>query len=117
MTPEGKIKRKVNEALKKFGNHVWKFMPVQASAFGMPALDYLVCFRGRFIGIETKAPGKHPSPRQLGTIASINAAGGLTFVIDGDEALDIMMGYLTHADMFANFLDPQESAPANVGCN
>jgi hypothetical protein len=114
-TPEGKIKRKVNEALKRFGNRVWKFMPVQASAFGMPALDYLVCFYGWFIAIETKAPGKHPSPRQLDTIASINSAGGLTFVIDSDESLQIMVDYLTH--VLANLPSPQESAPANIGCN
>ncbi len=93
-TPEGKIKRKVNEALKEFGNRVWKFMPVQASAFGMPALDYLTCFYGRFLAIETKAPGKKPSPRQLATMAAIVQAGGLVFVIDSDESLLRMTGYM-----------------------
>jgi hypothetical protein len=48
-----------------------------------------VCWNGRFIGIETKAPGKrgNTSPNQDREIAAIRAANGLAVVIDDVEQL------------------------------
>jgi hypothetical protein len=83
-TPEHKIKTKVNKVLAHWEG-VYKFMPVQ-QGFGAPTLDYLVSVNGHFLGIETKAPGKKPTPRQLETIKQITAAGGTAIVIDGDMA-------------------------------
>jgi hypothetical protein len=40
--------------------------------------------RGRFFGVEAKAPGKKPTGFQALQIAAIRAAGGMVFVIDGD---------------------------------
>lgn len=114
-TPEGKIKRKVNQALKEFGEHVWKFMPVQASAFGMPALDYLLCYRGRFIAIETKAPGKKTTARQEATCNAIRDAGGLCFLVDDDESLQILVGHLYNVEQAANFNEAQENPPPSNG--
>jgi hypothetical protein len=52
---------------------------------GAPALDFMhVTVKGRTCAIETKAPGKSPTPRQLLTISAICEAGGTVFVIDGD---------------------------------
>ena len=82
MTPEGKVKAKVNRALYNW-DHVYKFMPVQMG-FGAATLDYLISVNGYFLGIETKAPGKKPTDRQLQTMAQIVAAGGTVLVIDGD---------------------------------
>lgn len=81
MTPEGKVKDKVKKLLQEFG--AYYFMPVQ-TGFGAPTIDFLACHNGRFLGIETKAPGKKPTPRQEVTMGRINAAGGKTLVIDGD---------------------------------
>lgn len=39
---------------------------------------------GLYVGVETKAPGGKPTPRQNRTIAEIHAANGVVFVIDGD---------------------------------
>lgn len=87
ITPEGRIKKKVNLALKKLGKHCWRFCPVQ-SGFGTVALDYLLCIGGMFVAIETKAPGKKPTPLQESTMSNILAAGGLVFLVDGDESLN-----------------------------
>ena len=109
-TPEGKIKRKVNQALKEFGDHVWKFMPVQASAFGMPALDYLLCVNKRFVAIETKAPNKEPTKRQLQTIDAICKAGGVVFIVDDEASLQQMMVVLRG---FTNLDQTQENPPTS----
>lgn len=82
MTPEGKVKKKVSDLLKATPE-VWYTMPVP-SGFGESTLDYLGCHRGRFFAIETKAPGKKPTLRQMQTMAAIERGGGKTFVIDGD---------------------------------
>ena len=84
-TPEGKVKSKVNDALRPIA-HLWKFMPVQ-TGYGIPALDYLLCVRGRFIAIETKAPGKKLTTRQQHTKAELEAAGAKVFIVDGPDSL------------------------------
>lgn len=80
MTPEGRVKEKVKKILKEHG--AYYFMPVQAG-YGMPALDFHCCFRGRAFFIETKAAGKKPTPRQELTMKEIRKAHGVCFVIDG----------------------------------
>lgn len=84
MTPEGKIKAKVNKVLARYPES-YRFMPVP-SGYGLSSLDYLVCHCGLFCAIETKAPGGKPTDRQKKIIAEIESAGGRTFVIDGDTA-------------------------------
>lgn len=92
-TPEGKIKKKVNAALRQLGADVYRFMPVQ-SGFGMQTLDYLLSVRGRFVAIETKAPGKKLTPLQEGTKAAIEAAGGIVLVVYDEPTLAIAMNIL-----------------------
>jgi hypothetical protein len=88
VTPEGRVKAKVNAALKPHidANHIWKFMPVQMG-LGIPALDYLLCVCGMFVAIETKVPGKKPTPRQELTMAALTAAGAKVFVVDDEISL------------------------------
>lgn len=87
MTPEGKVKAQVREVLKSW--QAYTFMPVQMG-FGAATLDFLCCIRGRFVGVETKRPGKiaHATRRQLETIDQIRAAGGLAYVVDSGDMLD-----------------------------
>ena len=82
MTPEGKIKA----AIKKRLNFIkaYYFFPVQMG-MGSATLDCLGCWRGRFFGIEAKAPGKKPTARQLVTMEQIRQAGGTVYVIDNIE--------------------------------
>lgn len=94
-TPEGKVKAKVSGLLKATPN-LYYFMPVQGG-YGAATLDYLGCYLGRFFGIETKKPRAKPTERQLQTIASIELAGGKTFVIDGDTTeLELWIKATTH---------------------
>jgi phosphoglycolate phosphatase-like HAD superfamily hydrolase len=81
MTPEGKVKAKVKRYLDRYPDH-YREMPVP-TGYGKSGLDFTVCFFGHFLAIETKVPGKKPTPRQEQTIKAITAAGGTVFVCDG----------------------------------
>ncbi|MDE2102742.1 MAG: VRR-NUC domain-containing protein [Patescibacteria group bacterium] len=83
-TPEGKVKELVKSALRKYG--VYWHCPVQ-NGMGAPSLDFVCCYRGKYFAIETKAPGKKPTPRQELTMEQISASGGVCFVVDGEAAL------------------------------
>ena len=52
-TPEGKVKKRVRQVLDSLG--AYYVMPVTGGYGNSGAPDFLVCLRGRFIGIETKA--------------------------------------------------------------
>jgi hypothetical protein len=93
MTPEGKIKAKINKLLDHYGNRVYRYMPVPGG-YGRPTIDYLVCFDGLFIGIEAKKPGEGPTERQSGTLEDIRGAGGSTFVVSNEAELQILEQFL-----------------------
>jgi hypothetical protein len=82
MTPEGKVKADVKRELKLRG--IWYFMPMQ-NGFGVVGIpDFICCWNGRFLAIETKAPKKrsHTTANQERQIADINAHGGYAIVVD-----------------------------------
>ena len=87
MTPEGRVKAKVKAYLKALG--VWYFCPVSngMGVHGIP--DIICCYNGRFIGIETKAPGriKNVSELQKAQIEAIRSAGGIAVVVDSVDQL------------------------------
>lgn len=89
-TPEAAVKKLVKKALDALPCPHYRFLPVQ-TGFGAKTLDFLISVAGRFVAIETKAPGKKPTPLQEFTIEQIKAAGGLVFVVDGKERLDEAM--------------------------
>ncbi len=89
MTPEGKVKAKVNRALAKLPK-AYKFMPVQ-NGMGAPGLDYYCCIAGLFVAIETKVEGKDMTDRQKVTRDNIEAAGGLVFCIHNQDEIDDML--------------------------
>jgi hypothetical protein len=93
-TPEGKVKAKVKALLKKYG--AWYCLPVSAGygQHGIP--DFLVCHRGKFVGIETKAPGKADKVTALQKAQGrgILAAGGEWVVIADDEHLESLERWL-----------------------
>lgn len=86
-TPEGKVKKSVKNCLAEFGHKVNGFWPVP-NGLGESHLDWVGCAKrpfggGAFFCIETKAPGKKPTPRQIRRIEDVQLAGGRVFVIDG----------------------------------
>ena len=85
-TPEGKVKNMVRRHLQPYKG-LYEYWPVP-SGYGASSLDCLVCYKGTFIAIETKAPGKKPTPRQEACIKQIRDAGGYAYVIDGPECDD-----------------------------
>lgn len=96
MTPEGKVKAKVNRVLSRYKG-IYRHMPVPYG-YGASTLDYLICVQGRFLAIETKAPGAKPTDRQKMIINQIRAAGGTVFVIDGDTTeLETYLESIKHA--------------------
>ena len=87
-TPEGKVKAAVKRALKERG--VWWYMPVQNGMGVVGVPDFICCANGRFVAIETKAPGKKNTltANQQQRIKEILAAGGTAVVIDDVSQLD-----------------------------
>lgn len=85
MTPEGKVKKAVDQVLHehKTISGTYALKPVQ-NGMGSPALDYHGSHKGFAFVIETKAPGKSPTPRQLSTLRRIALSGASCFLIDGD---------------------------------
>ena len=79
-TPESKVKKKVKALLDQHG--AWHNWPVPVG-YGVPMLDCVGCYHGRFFAIETKAEGAVLTPRQEFTKEQIEFAGGRVFVITG----------------------------------
>lgn len=87
MTPEGKVKKAVREYLR--ANDIWFYQPVQNGMGQVGIPDFICCYRGTFIAIETKAPGKlnGVTPNQQRVIDAIKAHGGLAVVVDSIDSL------------------------------
>lgn len=76
--PEAKVKEVVKRLLKMYG--CYQHWPVQ-TGYGAACLDCHACYNGMYFVVETKAPGKHLTPRQEITIEDVQNAGGKTFVV------------------------------------
>jgi hypothetical protein len=86
-TPEGKVKDAIKKELRK--RDIWYFMPMQ-NGFGVVGIpDFICCYKGRFVAIETKAPGKRgcTTPNQDRTLAEIATHGGWAVVVDDVQQL------------------------------
>ena len=94
-TPEGRVKDAVKALLRE--RRIWYYMPVGngMGVVGIP--DFICCWDGKFLAIETKAPGKagNTTPNQKRRIAEIQSANGLALVVDDVEqlrtTLDLLM--------------------------
>jgi len=93
MTPEGKIKSKINTLLDTYGDRIYKFMPVP-TGYGKRTVDYLLCVLGQFAAIEAKKPGGKPTGKQADTLEAVVKAGGIAFVIDDDDGVDLLKRWL-----------------------
>lgn len=86
ITPEGRIKHLVKKVLAGIPGS-YQHWPVQ-NGMGSPTLDCIACVKGYYVAIETKAPGKKPTPRQEITMKSMQAAGALVFVVDSEQKVN-----------------------------
>jgi hypothetical protein len=92
-TPEGRVKDAIKKVLKEY--NVWYFMP-SANGFGKVGVpDFICCWKGRFLAIEAKAPGKinNTTPNQKMRIQEINDAMGIALAVDNAQTVkDILDG-------------------------
>lgn len=77
---EAHVKEAVKQVLKKKG--VWYFMPAMNGFGRMGVPDFVCCYKGVFLAIETKYGGNGLTAHQSREIDNIQAAGGSTLVID-----------------------------------
>lgn len=88
-TPEGKVKEQVRTLLER--HDAWFFMPSQ-SGFGRRGIpDFIVCYKGRFLAIETKSKySSHKvTPLQKKELDAIKRAYGAALVVNEDNLSDI----------------------------
>jgi len=88
MTPEGRVKKKVVDILKAAG--AYYFFPATGGYGRSGVPDIIVCFKGRFIGIECKAGDNTPTALQQRELMRIIDAGGSAFVVN-EEALNALV--------------------------
>lgn len=100
MTPEGRVKKKINFLLDKHSLFVYteKMVP---TGFGTSGLDYTLCVNGLFVAVEAKAPGEWLTPRQRMTALKILGAGGKVFIVSNDDGLGALNRWLSYCALTA----------------
>lgn len=93
-TPEGKVKQKVRGILDQYPS-MYYYMPVP-TGYGRVSLDFIGCYNRLFFAVETKADGGKLTHRQKMTIAEMQLAGAVVFVLTGtvDLAYAELIGWL-----------------------
>jgi hypothetical protein len=109
VTPEGAVKKRVKDYLKS--RDAWYYMPVSNGMGRVGCPDILVCWHGRFIALETKAPGKRNkvTPNQEREIDAINSANGLALVVDGVEQVERAFRLIEEGVDYAEILAASQS--------
>ena len=79
-TPESKVKKKVVDVLKQHGAYF--FYPVTGGYGRSGVPDIVVCWQGRFIGIECKTQGNAPTQLQMKNLNEIVGQDGISLIID-----------------------------------
>jgi hypothetical protein len=82
-TPEAKVKRKLDQWLDNNMPDHWRVKP-RGGPFGLAGCpDYLICWRGIFIGIEVKSDVGEASALQMMNLKMIKKAGGVAVLLKG----------------------------------
>lgn len=92
MTPEKRLKVVVRKLLDEL--QAYYVMPVTGGYGTQGAPDFLVCHKGRFIGIETKAGRGRTTALQELNLKRIREAGGVAVVVYEDD-IDMLRKLLT----------------------
>jgi Holliday junction resolvase len=89
-TPEGKVKDAIKKFLKERG--AWYFMPVSNGMGQVGIPDIIVCYKGVFVAIEAKAPGKkgNTTANQDRVIEAIRSADGFAWVVDNPADMPML---------------------------
>lgn len=87
MTPESKVKAKVKKTLLEIG--AYYAMPIGTGYGNAGVPDFLVCYKGIFVGIECKAHDNKPTALQLKNLADIESAGGTALIINETNVAEL----------------------------
>lgn len=92
MAREKTIENKIKSYLKSKGAYYFKHHGNQFSQVGVP--DIIVCYKGRFIGIEVKNEAGKTSPLQDYNLEAIQNAGGVGLVARDVQIVKELLEYL-----------------------
>lgn len=89
-TPEAVVKDACKKFLKARG--IFFFMPVSNGMGQVGIPDIICCYKGLFVAIETKAPGKRANltDNQKRIMENIRDADGFAFVVDDPSELGVL---------------------------
>ena len=79
-TSEGRVKTKIRKVLDDL--KCYYVMPVTGGYGNSGVPDFMVCYAGRFIGIEAKTMGNKPTALQSKHLRDIVTCGGFGLVVD-----------------------------------
>ena len=79
-TPEAKVKKQIRAILDEYG--AYYAMPIGSGYGNSGVPDFLVCYKGWFIGIEAKAGKGKTTALQDMNLEKIEKAGGMTMIIN-----------------------------------
>lgn len=79
-TPEAKVKARVKRILHDVG--CYYVMPATGGYGNSGVPDFLICYKGKFIGLECKANSKVPTALQYENLKKIQDNGGETLIVD-----------------------------------
>jgi Holliday junction resolvase len=97
-TPESKVKSLVTRQLKELG--AYYFYPA-TGGFGRSGVpDIVGCYQGLFFAIECKAGNNKPTPLQQKNLDQIEESGGLTWIVNEQNARDVERVLLWHIKGF-----------------
>ena len=83
MTAEAKVKKRVKEVLNALG--AYYAMPATGGYGSSGVPDFLVCYKGKFIGIECKAGGGKTTALQEKNLRQITECGGTALVVNEND--------------------------------
>lgn len=94
MQPERRLVQKIVAYLESQGARSFKIHGEEGSYQEAGIPDLLVCWRGRFIGLEVKLPGNTPSPIQEKVLREIKGSGGIASVVSSVEQVRSLLAKL-----------------------
>ncbi len=89
VNPETRLTDRLKKRLRERGAWFEKQHGSSYSTAGVP--DLLVCYRGIFVGVEVKMPGKKATTLQLYQGKKIEEAGGIFGVVHDVDELEALL--------------------------
>ena len=99
-TPEAAVKKKIRAILDEYG--AYYAMPIGSGYGNSGVPDFLVCYKGWFIGIEAKAGKGKTTALQDMNLEKIEKAGGIAMIVNefNLQAINNMLDTIDNLDEF-----------------